>query len=84
MTKRNQWRIVCLMGAAFCAYAYYLGADEASDSDETPNVICSLGGCRSSRSTVNSPPVVSVRSSLTRASTLGSGRCCKYRKDKNE
>ena len=34
MTKRNKWRIVSLAGVAFCAYAYYLGADESSDVDE--------------------------------------------------
>ena len=32
MTKRNKWRIVGLVGVAFCAYAYYLGADETSGS----------------------------------------------------
>ena len=34
MTKRNKWRIVGLVGLAFCAYAYYIGADEASDTGE--------------------------------------------------
>ena len=31
MTKRNKWRIVGLMGVAFCVCAYYRGADESSD-----------------------------------------------------
>ena len=35
MTKRNKWRIVGLAGVAFCAYAYYLGADEPSGAGET-------------------------------------------------
>ena len=35
MTKRNKWRIVSLAGVAFCAYAYYLGADDVSDAGET-------------------------------------------------
>ena len=39
MTRRNKWRIVGLMGVAFCAYAYYLGADESSDAGETTNGI---------------------------------------------
>ena len=39
MTRRNKWRIVSLAGVAFCTYAYYLGADESSGSDETPDGI---------------------------------------------
>lgn len=31
VTKRNKWRIVGLCGAAFFAYAYYVGADDCED-----------------------------------------------------
>lgn len=35
MTKRNRWRIVGLCGAAFFAYAYYLGAEDEVSADGT-------------------------------------------------
>lgn len=35
MTKRNRWRIVGLCGAAFFAYAYYLGAEDEVGADGT-------------------------------------------------
>ena len=39
MTQRTKWRISGLMGVAFCACAYYLGADESSDVGKSSNGI---------------------------------------------